>query len=249
MQSWRPLCPFLLVVGLVVLTVAAAVFGIVNAPTLYWPPIPPNNPSAQSQLLGAVERTISAPSFTWSIPRSQGLAETLIYNAPNRIHDYRGSQSATESYGAATTYYFRASDYYGTDSRSTSWVKMHDPDGYSDARVYALKFLNALSKAQNVMGHDGLYLAYSVEANDPNAAGEIGDVFVVRVAHGVVRSINVTVTGLFPRFSSHLYTGHERVSFSDVGTSPLIVLPPAKTVVGEAPPCGPATSGVTFCPA
>jgi hypothetical protein len=248
MPAKRVLIPFCLLALLAVLTVGAAALGLSQSPTLYFPTVPSNDPHAQSALDLAVERTMAAASFTWRVPRSVGFGETLIYNAPKEIHDYLGSSPATESYGVGSTYYFRASDYYENTAPSTSWVKMIDPAGYSDARTYAMKFLRVLQQASSVNGGSGRFVAYVVESNDPIAAGDVSDVLVVSVSKGYVASIRATVTGLFPSFRARLVTAHSEVEFRAVGSSPEIEIPAAHTVRGQPPPCGPATSGVTFCP-
>jgi hypothetical protein len=249
MQAKRVLIPFCLLPLLAVLTVGAAALGLSQSPTLYFPSFPSNDPHAQSALDLAAQRTMVAPSFTWRIPHSVGLGETLIYNAPNEIHDYLGSSPSTESYGVGSIYYFRASDYYENNAPATSWVKMIDPTGYSDARTYAMKFLTLLQQASSVNGGSGRFVANVVESNDPNAAGDVGDVLVVRVSNGYVASIRATVTGLFPRFSARLVTVNSELEFRGIGSSTEIEIPAARTVRGQPPPCGPATSGVTFCPA
>jgi hypothetical protein len=249
MQAKRVLIPFCLLALLALLTVGAAALGLSQSPTLYFPTVPSNDPHAQSSLDLAVERTAAAASFTWRVPHSVGFGETLIYNAPDEIHDYLGSSPATEAYGVGSIYYFRASDYYEDNAPSTSWVKMIDPAGYSDARTYAMKFLRILQQASSVNGGRGRFVAYDVESDYPIAAGDLGDVLVVTVSKGgYVASIRATVTGLYPGFSAHLVTTHSEVEFHAVGSSPEIEIPAARTVRGQPPPCGPATSGVTFCP-
>ena|ERR1700722_18608266 len=104
MEANRVLIPFSLLTLLAVLTVGAAALGLSQSPTLYFPTVPSNDPHAQSALDLAVERTMTAASFTWSVPHSVGFGETLIYNAPNEIHDYLGSSPATESYGVGSIY-------------------------------------------------------------------------------------------------------------------------------------------------
>jgi hypothetical protein len=248
MQAKRVLIPFCLLALLAVLTVGAAVLGLSQSPTLYLPTVPSNDPHAQSALDLAVERTMAAPSFTWRVPHSVGFGETLIYNAPDEIHDYLGSSPATESYGVGSTYYFRASDYYENNAPSTSWVKMIDPPGYSKARIYAMKFLRILQQASSVNGGRGRFVAYDVESDYPISEGDVGDVLVVTVSKGYVASIRATVTGLYPVFSAHLVTTYSEVDFRAVGSSPEIEIPAARRVHGQPPPCGPASSGVTFCP-
>jgi hypothetical protein len=248
MEAKRVLIPFSLLALLAALTVGAAVLGLSQAPTLYLPTVPPNDSHAQSALDRAVERTMAAPSFTWHVPHSVGFGETLIYNAPDEIHDYLGSFPATESFGIGSTYYFRASDYYENNAPSTSWVKLVNPPGCSDARVYAMKFLRILQQASSVNGSSGGFVAYDVVSDYPVSAGDVGDVLVATVSHGYVASIRATVTGLYPGFSTHLVTTHSEVDFRAVGSSPEIEIPAARRVRGQPPPCGPATSGITFCP-
>jgi hypothetical protein len=81
MQGKRVLTPFCLLALLAVLTAGAAALGLSQSPTLYLPALPLNDPQAQSTLDLAVDRTMAAASFTWRIPHSVGLGETLIYNA------------------------------------------------------------------------------------------------------------------------------------------------------------------------
>jgi hypothetical protein len=148
-RTHRALYPLALVALLGLLTAGAAVLGSSQSPTLYFPSVPANDPAAKSVLDLALERTMAAPSFTWHVPPSVG-PETLIYNAPNRIHDYRGSSPASQSIGVGTTYYFEASDYSESSNGAQDWVKLDAPVGYSDANIYALKYLSQLQQAQSV---------------------------------------------------------------------------------------------------
>jgi hypothetical protein len=247
MHSRRRLVPLFFVAGLGFLTVAAAAFGASGSPRLFFASVPPNDAKAHSQLQLAIERTASASSFTLKTPRKD-FPETLIYNAPDRIHDYLGSEPL-ESYGSGTTYYFRLSDYDLSDSESNRWVQIHKPPHYSSARIYAMRFLTSLSGAQSVRRHGDRLVAYSIISNDPYSAGDIRVVLVVQTSHGTIKSINATTTGFFPQFNPHFSTSQTTVTFFHIGTSPHIVLPRARIVSGDPPPCGPVTSGFTFCAA
>jgi hypothetical protein len=240
----RRAIPICTLVVLTLLTVGAAVVGVSSSPTVFYASLAPGNPRAAAELHAIVRRTMGATSFTWHLP---GLRETLVYNAPNRIHDYMGSVPI-QTIGVGTTFYFQASDL--TNTESNAWLRIrHRPFGYSSANEYAMKYLTPLLSASSVTRSSTTFVAESVYLNDPFASGQMFERDVIRTDGRDVTSERVEIQGIFPVESTRVETSYLTVTFSKIGTSPLVAPPIARTINRGQPFCGPITSGVSYCPA
>lgn len=244
----RNLLPFGLVGILGFLVLGAALFGSAQSPNLYLPSLPRNDPHAASELDAYIERTMLASSFTWKVlGENSSESEKLVYNAPDRIHDYRGSTSPIETMAVGPTYYFQASDLLDSGN---GWLRVtHPPRGYSDARIYAMTFLIQLRGAPSVVGEKGSFDVHFLFAGQSYASGDVATDVKVHTSDGYISALHIQDTGIFPAFGPRLASTTAVVKFVDIGSSPHVVIPAARTVRSADPSCGPATSGVTVCPA
>ncbi len=247
----RSLLPLGLLGLLGVLTIGAAILGVVSSPKLEFFSLPPSTPGAPAQFDAIVAHTMAAPSFTWHIPAGSGsLNETLIYQAPDRMRDQMGS---TPSVAIGTTFYFQRNDLESfedsSSAESNAWVRLRrTPSGYTSAHQYAMKFLTTLLTASSVQGSGHVFHVTFVYSDDPYAQGQVETDLTVRTNGTYVTSIAFTPHGEefeFDRIQE--LNGSYVVRFSKFGDSPPVVAPKASSVDHDSPVCGPVTEGVSFC--
>jgi hypothetical protein len=215
---------------------------------MFYASLAPGNPRATTQLDAVVRRTMAASSFTWNVHGgTTTLGEILVYNAPDRIHDYIGS-TPIETIAVGSTYYFRASDVFDTDSNG--WVTFrYRPSGYSSAQDYAMKFLTNLLNASSVTRSGNTFVAEFADSDDPFASGQVFIRTSIHRVNGKVTSEHIETEGIFVGAGTRVLRGELRVFFSRFGSSPAVVVPAARIASQGKPFCGPATSGFSFCPA
>jgi hypothetical protein len=239
--------PLTLLAVLGLLSVGAALLAVAQSPTLLYFSVPANDPGAAAQLDAIVRHTIDAPSFTYRIPGSNtSISETLVYQAPNRMHDEIGSQPL-ETVAIGSTFYFHRYDAFGSGGQG--WVKfVHPPLGYTSARQYAMTLLQRALVGDSVTRRGGVFRVTTVNSNDPFAQGQYETTITIHVHDAYVRSMIEQLHGSFRLGNAYIaVNSRSSVIFSHIGSSPSVTAPKATPVDHGDPLCGPRSYGVGWC--
>jgi hypothetical protein len=224
----RFVIPLVLVGGLSVLALVAAVIGARSAPNGA-AALAGNDPVAFAQLKAIVHRTIDAGSFTQVITISGKGAPSgtqhIIYNAPDRVEVYAPTNHHPEMIAVGNAE-------YSFNTFGAGWAKLSVPMAAA-ARAVALGVLNVLTRASSVRSSGSVFYVTTTANHDPKTTTA-----TVHVHGGYVSAVHINENT--PRLSFEF-------RYSNINRSPTVRAPPnAHEAVLPSAPCS-STGSSTQC--